>query len=389
MAALLVLAGCAGPVSNGTNAPVVGDTPDGETTVGSDGGTVEFYVSDERNAIGDFAHLNVTVTKVGFHRTGGDGDDAEGTETDDPVAPDDPTESTVTELNGTTTASPTASATPSPGEDVAGGAEADGGESEARWVEYDVNATVDLTELQGANATKLGALAAPNGSYDRVFVYVSEIDATLESGEQVNVKLPSDKLQLNEGFTVGDGRNVSFVFDMTVFEAGNSGKYILKPVVSQSGTGEEVAIEDVGEKRRDDRGRDDDGERDEDGGSDEVETNGSDDHEADEAEPSGTERRENVDSDAASDLAVAFVGPVEAGSEATLQVTGADGPVANATVEVNGERVGRTDGSGTIALEVPEDAEEVEVTVTKGDAEVEVTRDLAGREGSGAMGPLA
>jgi hypothetical protein len=44
------------------------------------------------------------------------------------------------------------------------------------------------------------------------------------------------------------------VFDISVFEAGNSGKYILKPVVGESGTGDDVEIRDVDEE--DDEGDD-------------------------------------------------------------------------------------------------------------------------------------
>lgn len=48
---------------------------------GSDDG--DFYVSDEENAVGNFAHLNVIITRVGFQRTGGNGaesDSADATE---------------------------------------------------------------------------------------------------------------------------------------------------------------------------------------------------------------------------------------------------------------------------------------------------------------------
>jgi len=221
-----------------------------------------------------------------------------------------------------------------------------------------VNRTVDLTELKGANATKLHALVAPNGSYDKVFVYVDGIEAALKHGDSVTVKLPSNKLQINKGFTVGDGQSVSFVFDLTVKQAGKSGKYVLQPLISESGTGEEVEIEDV------DEGEDDDEREDED-----VED------ETDDGEPETGASDEGNESAAASDLTAEFRGPVEAGEEAKLKVSDADGPVAGATVTVDGETVGTTDVAGTITLGVPGDAAELEVTVTTGDVEVEVTAD--------------
>lgn len=368
MAALLVLAGCAGPIGNSDrSAGVAGDaaTPADGGTVGSDAGTVEFYVSDEENAIEDFAHLDVTITKVGLHRTGGGDDDGdEGDETNEPTETPEPTETDETATLTAATSSPSATATSEGEADGADGAdgEPDGNtrdvdatdDGKAGWVEYGVNRTVDLTELRGANATSLGTLAAPDGSYDKVFVYVDGIEATLENGETVNVKLPSQKLQIKKGFAVGKGRNVSFVFDVSVKRAGKSGKYILRPIVGQSGTSEDVAIDDVDERE------------DEDGSA------GDDDEPGSEREPDGE-----------SSLSAEFQGSVEAGGNATLTVTGAEGPVANATVEVNGEAVGTTDASGTVTFAVPGDAEDVEVTVTKGDAEVELAADVKGGDGDG------
>ncbi|MFB6176891.1 MAG: DUF4382 domain-containing protein, partial [Halobaculum sp.] len=64
VALLLVLAGCSSGVGPGT-----GDTGDtGET------GTINFYVSDQQNAIDQFEHLNVTVTEVTLVRADGDGE---------------------------------------------------------------------------------------------------------------------------------------------------------------------------------------------------------------------------------------------------------------------------------------------------------------------------
>jgi len=223
-ALLLVLAGCTGGVGPNSN-----DAGDGATTTGgaedvdgdaetealdpsnadADGeaGSVTFYLSDA--PIETFEHLNVTVTQVGLQRAG----------------------------DGNTSNTSNAS-------NESGG-----------WVEYDVDdRTVDLTELQGPNATSLGVLSAPAGNYTKVFVHVSEVEGILETGEEVNVKLPSQKLQINSAFTVSANSSTSFVFDISVFEAGNSGKYILKPVVGESGTDDDVEIRDVDEE--DDEGDD-------------------------------------------------------------------------------------------------------------------------------------
>ena len=268
----------------------------------SDGrATVEFYVSDERNAMGDFAHLNVTVTEVGLKATGG--------------------------------------------------------EDDSGWTTYDVeDRIVDLTELTGPNASHLGALDAANGTYQTVFVHVGDVNGTLNSGESVNVKLPSSKLQIHEEFTLGANRSVDYVFDISVFAAGKSGKYILKPVVSESGT--DVPVERVGEKK----------------------------------EKKGKKEKQKAENDADDDRTAAlnatFVGNVTAGGNVTVAVTQDGSAVANATVAANGNFVGETDADGTLTFAVS-DADELEVEIETEDGSVELKRNVAdeGGEPDGDGGP--
>lgn len=134
------------------------------------------------------------------------------------------------------------------------GDEGDDSESRDGWVTYDVDSrTVDLTQLKGDNATLIDSPELPAGNYSKVFVYVSDINATLTDGSSVNVKLPSNKLQLNKGFTLEPNSTVSFVYDITVFKAGNSGKYILKPVISESGPDKRVDdVDDRSDEREGD-----------------------------------------------------------------------------------------------------------------------------------------
>ncbi|MFD1568908.1 DUF4382 domain-containing protein, partial [Halolamina litorea] len=121
-------------------------------------GTVNMYISDQPSAIDDFEHLNVTVTSIAAHRV-----DDNGTEG-----------------------------------------------NESGWVEQDIdNVTVDLTELQGANASELGAIPAPNGTYDKTFIHVDDdIEGVLTDGSTTDVMLPSSKLHINENFTVGNGEEI-------------------------------------------------------------------------------------------------------------------------------------------------------------------------------------
>jgi hypothetical protein len=322
---------------------------------GTGSGTVQFYISDQPSAINDFEHLNVTITQVGFKQA--DGDEENETETNETEESDD----TETETPNSTAEPETDDGDDADEEDVEEAesdddSDADDDSEAGDWETYDVdNRTVDLTRLQGANATQLTSMNVSNGTYTKVFVYVSEINATLENGEQVNVKLPSEKLQLNTEFTVGNGEAVDFVFDITVKKAGNSGKYILQPVVSESGTSEDVEIRDVDEDddrdEREDRGNDDKGE-------------------------TGEEKRDDRDDSA---LNASFVGEVTQGEEATLRVLDDGTAVENASVVVNDAEVGTTDADGELTFTVPDDRE-LDIEIAAGDREAELERRFAGKE---------
>nr|WP_049918551.1 DUF4382 domain-containing protein [Haloferax larsenii] len=378
---MVLLAGCAGGSGTLTDAPSGSDsdgTASGDQATQT--GTLNFYVSDEQNAIADFEHLNVTIERVTLMRANSDSDgDAEDADADveaeaesgaeaeaqsesDEESGEDAnttandsstmtaTGTAVVTANGSANASADADAEVEAEAESEAEAEAEAEDSEAEdseaeaedddagdgeKVTYEVdNVTVDLTQLQGDKASLVGSYDVPEGNYTKVFVHVGEVNGTLKTGEQVNVKLPSNKLHLNSNFEVGNGEDVDFVFDITAFKAGNSGKYILKPVISESGTN--VPIEDVG---------------------------------ADAAESEGERESEDESSDAA--LTASFDGNVTVGENATLVVTQNGTPVENATVSVNGEDAGTTDADGELVVTIP-DADEVTVKVTDGDAEAEV-----------------
>jgi hypothetical protein len=328
LALLVASAGCLGATGPGT--ATAGDASDGgdasadATAVDGPAGTVDFYVSDRPNDMDDFEHLNVTITSVRFHRTG----DAANATT---AAGNGTVENaTVTAESTDTTAAATATETATGTEtaevDEADDAdEADDERGDGQWVEREVNATtVDLTRLRGDNATLVERFALPAGEYDQVVLDVSEVNGTLEGGESTEVKLPSERLKLDSEFTVADGSETSFVYDISVHEAGNSGKYILRPVIEESGADQPV-------RRVDDR----------------------------------------EDS-----LNASLLGTVEPGENVTVRVTDDGEPVADATVSVEGGPGGTTDADGEYVFTVPADAEELEIEVEAGDAEAELEREF-------------
>jgi len=330
-ALLVVTAGCAGTVGTATPGGAAGGDS-GSAADGADSGSVNFYVSDQPNDMDDFAHLNVTITTVRFHLVDAANDSAGATATS--------ANATATPDNATTTATPandtdagdgdeTDDENQGDGEDERADEELDDDEAESedgRWITREVNATsVDLSQLRGANATLLEQFDLPAGEYDAVHMAVSDVEGTLTSGEDQRVKLPSDRLKLDTEFTVENGSEVDFVYDVSVHEAGNSGKYILKPVVSESGT--EVPVERVDDEDREDDER-------------------------------------SIDA--------SFAGNGTTGENATLVVTENGSAIANATVSVGGETIGTTDADGEYVMSVPSDAEELEIEVEDGDAEAEL-----------------
>ena len=151
-------------------------------------GNFVFLISDEVNAIGDFQSVNITISKIGL-KLGGD---------------------------------------------------------EGQWVELDpVVGEVDLTLLQGDKAREIWQGDIPLGQYNQVFIYVDNVTGVLtedNGGGVVEIKLPSSKLHMSEPFEVTSDTAVSFVYDITVHEAGNSGQYILKPQIAESGADQKFEL---------------------------------------------------------------------------------------------------------------------------------------------------
>ena len=142
-------------------------------------GNFTFLVSDEVNAISEFEKLNLSISKVSLY-IGGD---------------------------------------------------------EEKKIEFEPGVQmVDLTELQGDLAQEIWRGDVPEGDYIKAVLEVSQVSGILEdSGEEVDIKLPSSKLQISKPFRVQSGGVTSFVYDLTVIKAGKSGQYNLKPQIGQSG----------------------------------------------------------------------------------------------------------------------------------------------------------
>jgi hypothetical protein len=152
-------------------------------------------ISDEANAIGDFDHLNVTITSIRVHSASSD-----------------------------------------------------------NWIDLEPAVSeVDLVGLQGLNATEIWCGNLTEGWYTGVFLDVEYVTGVLNAtGDPVDVKAPSGTLKINKPFLflVTNTSQTTFVFDISVVCAGPSGqcgKYNLKPVIDESGPGKQFDLVDEGE----------------------------------------------------------------------------------------------------------------------------------------------
>ena len=117
---------------------------------------------------------------------------------------------------------------------------------------------VNLRELTGDAAVETWVGYVESGDYVKVFLYVEDVWGVLVDpveGEEPVIKLPSDKLQLKLPVRIDEAEEgeeqeiADFVFDITVHEAGNSGKYILSPQASESGQGKTYRLLEHTEER--------------------------------------------------------------------------------------------------------------------------------------------
>lgn len=94
--------------------------------------------------------------------------------------------------------------------------------------------TVDLTELIGESTSVL-TTDLEVGAYNKIEMYVDSVEGILTSGETAVVTVPSNKLMINKGFEIEEGKTTEFVFDINVVKKGKTGGYNLLPVIANSG----------------------------------------------------------------------------------------------------------------------------------------------------------
>ncbi|TKX67907.1 DUF4382 domain-containing protein [Halorubrum sp. SP9] len=274
-ASATLLAGCAGdgslPSAGGSDGSDGSDGSGGSETLT---GNFRLLISDAPADIGDFDRLDVTLDRARVFEAG-DGEDEDDDESDDEEEPDEDDEADDgADRNATETDDDDESLNETADEDddanetdVDDGGddeeEADGEDDDEEEDDDDEGdrgftvvelggATVDLTQVIDEDAIAVFDGEIPAGSYEKIELEVSAVSGIVD-GSEVDVKLPSEKLQITNEFEVAPDEAVSFVFDINVVKRGKNNGYILKPVISGSGVaGRDVEVNEIDDEDDDD-----------------------------------------------------------------------------------------------------------------------------------------
>ncbi|WP_179747487.1 DUF4382 domain-containing protein [Natronoarchaeum philippinense] len=238
--AVLAAGGAAGATLVAGCTGMTGNADDGNET-----GAFQLLVTDLPADIGDFDSLEVTLDRARVFKGSEDGSsDESGDEAGENDSDDATNTSDAEAANGSETESGGSEDDGGDGADAEGNApESGGGDRAFFWLDLE-GETVDLTQVVGDKAVSVFEGELETGTYSKVELHAADIEGIVD-GEQVDVKLPSGKLQIVHEFEVQSDESVEFVFDIHVVKKGNGG-YNLRPVVSGSGVnGADVDVEEI------------------------------------------------------------------------------------------------------------------------------------------------
>ncbi len=119
-------------------------------------------------------------------------------------------------------------------------------QTEAKYRDIELNNTsVDLTTVTDQKAVEVANEYLESGNYTKIELYASSVTGIV-GGKNVEVKIPSNKLQIVKPFEIGGSSPVKFVFDINVVKTGQG--YNLLPVIGTSGkVGKDISESEVKE----------------------------------------------------------------------------------------------------------------------------------------------
>lgn len=113
--------------------------------------------------------------------------------------------------------------------------------NESAWINlpYEKNEQkINLLSLTGGNSEHLGEVEVPAGSISQIRLLLGEDNYIIQNGQRKDLKTPSAqqsglKLKVDKPLTAGVSYDLVIDFDASksIVKAGNSGLYILKPVL--------------------------------------------------------------------------------------------------------------------------------------------------------------
>ena len=220
-----LLAGCAGAAS-----PISGSE--------KEMGEFRLLISDQPADIGDFERLDVSFSDARVFPAGAEETTTQ-TTTQNQTATTTQNQTTTTSQTETTTAPETTD-----GEAEEEPEEAENAEDGYSTIDLE-GKTVDLTQVIGEDATPVFEGELEAGEYAKVELNVAAVTGIVD-GEEVEVKVPSEKLMITNNFEVSPDEQTEFVFDIHVVKRGPTNGYILRPVISESGVaGRDVEYQEV------------------------------------------------------------------------------------------------------------------------------------------------
>lgn len=112
---------------------------------------------------------------------------------------------------------------------------------ESGWINIDHESNdrkINLLSLVGDNQAHLGSIELPAGRFSQIRLLLGDDNYIIKNGERLELKTPSAqqsglKLKMDKEFESGKEYDLLIDFDAgrSIVKAGNSGKYILKPVL--------------------------------------------------------------------------------------------------------------------------------------------------------------
>jgi len=113
--------------------------------------------------------------------------------------------------------------------------------NESAWIKlpYEKNEQkINLLSLTGGNSEHLGALEVPAGEISQIRLILGDDNYIMQKGRRINLKTPSAqqsglKLKVKKSLEAGVSYDLVIDFDASksIVRAGNSGNFILKPVL--------------------------------------------------------------------------------------------------------------------------------------------------------------